>query len=107
MAICHKKETACLILHTSRSTAGLTQANPSLRIGLPVTWTKWGGTSSLDSDGYAVYVNWNGKVNVNQYHVQNANPNYGGRAEVLPTKRSRSAPFPVFGGAIVSSLLSF
>ena len=44
--------------------------------------------SSLDSDGYAVNVNWNDKVNVNQYDVQNANPNWGPRAEVSPTKRS-------------------
>ncbi len=40
-------------------------------------------TSSLDSDGYAVNVNWYGNVNVNQYDVRHANPSYGPRAAVF------------------------
>ena len=47
--------------------------------------------SSLDSDGYAVFVNWNDNVNVNQYDVQNANQNWASRAEVSPFKKSREA----------------
>ena len=39
-------------------------------------------TSSLDSDGYAVFVLWNDYVYVNQYDVQFASPNWASRAAV-------------------------
>jgi len=39
-------------------------------------------TGSLDGDGYAVGVYWYDLVHVNQFGVQNADPNYGPRAAV-------------------------